>query len=159
MPFFSWCNKIKQQTVEQQVVNNQIDWNNTVPFVPPITQGYVIKVYDGDTITIASKMPYKDSPMFRFSVRLSGIDSPEIKSTSVNEHSLALLSKDALTSRLLGKNVELKNVSLEKYGRLLADVYYDGVHMNKWMLEHKFAVPYSGKTKVRPPEWDDIVIS
>ena len=28
-------------------------------FVPPITNGKVIKVYDGDTITIASKMPWK----------------------------------------------------------------------------------------------------
>jgi hypothetical protein len=29
-----------------------------IPFVPPITSGTVIKVYDGDTITITSKLPY-----------------------------------------------------------------------------------------------------
>jgi len=44
-----------------------ITWNETIPFVPPITNGYVIKVYDGDTITIASKLPYINSPLYRFS--------------------------------------------------------------------------------------------
>ncbi len=34
-----------------------IRWEDTVEFTFPITNGYVIKVYDGDTITIASKLP------------------------------------------------------------------------------------------------------
>jgi endonuclease YncB( thermonuclease family) len=55
----------------------------------------------------------------------------------------------------MGKNVTLENVSLEKYGRLLADVYCDGVNMNNWMLENKFAIPYDGGTKTRPLEWDN----
>ena len=38
-----------------------IEWSQTIPFIPPITQGIVIKVYDGDTITIASKLPYEKS--------------------------------------------------------------------------------------------------
>ena len=36
-------------------------WKNTKPFVPPLKEGIVIKVYDGDTITIASKLPFKES--------------------------------------------------------------------------------------------------
>ena len=54
-------------------------WDDTVVFVPPITDGIVIKVYDGDTITLAQKLPYENSPLFRFAIRLNGIDSPEIK--------------------------------------------------------------------------------
>ena len=38
--------------------NEDIDWKDTVKFVPPIISGMVLKVYDGDTITIASKLPY-----------------------------------------------------------------------------------------------------
>ena len=46
-----------------------IKWEDTVEFTFPITGGRVIKVYDGDTITIASKLPYEESPMYRLSVR------------------------------------------------------------------------------------------
>ena len=129
-----------------------VEWKDTIAYVPPVKTGVVIKVYDGDTITIATKLDYT---MYRFSVRLSGIDSPEIKSKSANEKRLAILAKHALTEQIIGKTVELKNVSMEKYGRLLADVYCNDIHINKWMLDRGFAVPYSGQTKKRPTEWDD----
>ena len=58
---------------------NNIKWEDTVEFTFPIEGGRVIKVYDGDTITIASKLPFNDSPLYRLSVRLNGIDTPEIK--------------------------------------------------------------------------------
>ena len=37
-------------------------YKDTIPFIPPITSGKVIKVYDGDTITIASKLAFEGSP-------------------------------------------------------------------------------------------------
>jgi endonuclease YncB( thermonuclease family) len=93
--------------------------------------------------------------MYRFSVRLRGIDSPEIKSKSPVEKELALNSKMCLSNVILGQIVQLKNVSTEKYGRILADVYVDDVSVNKWMLENKLAVPYNGGKKIRSPEWDN----
>lgn len=57
-----------------------IKLEDTKNFVPPITYGKVVKVYDGDTITIASKLPYIASPIYNFHVRLNGIDAPEIRS-------------------------------------------------------------------------------
>ena len=51
------------------------NFKNAKPFVPPISEGMVVKVYDGDTITIVSQLPYPSSPYYRFSVRLNGIDS------------------------------------------------------------------------------------
>lgn len=133
---------------------SNVEWSNTIPFVPPIKSGYVIKVYDGDTITIAAKMPYMNSPIYRFSVRLNGIDCPEVKSKTLIEKELAINARDALANKIMRKNVTLQNVSLEKYGRLLADVYCDGIHMNQWMLDNKFALPYDGGKKTRPAEWD-----
>ena len=57
-----------------------ITYKDTIPFIIPILYGKVIKVYDGDTITIAAALPIiNNNKLYRFSVRLSGIDSPEIK--------------------------------------------------------------------------------
>jgi micrococcal nuclease len=133
-----------------------VQYHDTRAFVPPIHVGKVIKVYDGDTITIASKYPgAPDSPMYRFSVRLNGIDSAEIKGKTFAEKEQAILARDALSKMILNKIVVLKNLSTEKYGRLLADVYLEDLHLNAWMLEHKYAVPYDGGTKHRPSEWDE----
>jgi len=138
--------------------NNKLNytflWENSKPFIPPITGGIVIKVYDGDTITIATSLPdSKNLDIYRFSVRLRGIDAPEMKSTSEKEKELASKSQIALSNLILGKSIELKNVGVEKYGRVLADVYFQNIHINNWMLENKLAVPYFGKKKIKPLEW------
>ena len=132
-----------------------INWKDTVEFTYPITGGYVIKVYDGDTITIASKMPYENSPLFRFSVRLNGIDTPEIKSKNENEKNLAKKARDSLSQLIMNKKVTLQNVQNEKYGRILADVYLDELHINKWMIDQFLAVAYDGKTKQIPASWSE----
>ena len=132
---------------------SNISYENTVPFVPPVTYGKVIKVYDGDTITIATKLPYPQSPVYRIAVRLNGIDTPEIKGQTQKEKDLAKHIRDTLQAKLMNKVVQLKNTSSEKYGRLLADVYLDDVCINDWMIEQGFAVKYSGGTKERPDNW------
>ena len=132
---------------------SNISYENTVPFVPPVTYGKVIKIYDGDTITIAAKLPYPKSPVYRIAVRLNGIDTPEIKGQTQKEKDLAKKIRDTLQTKLMNKIVQLKNTSSEKYGRLLADVYLDGVCINTWMIEQGFAVRYDGGTKERPDEW------
>jgi endonuclease YncB( thermonuclease family) len=136
------------------MINTNITWDNTVEFIYPITSGYVIKVYDGDTITIASKMPYENSPLFRFNVRLNGIDTPEIKSNNNNEKLLAKNARDSLSQLIMYKNITLQNVKNEKYGRILADVYLDDLHINQWMIDQHFAVVYDGKTKHSPISWN-----
>jgi endonuclease YncB( thermonuclease family) len=126
---------------------NDIDYNNSVAFVPPITGGKVVKVYDGDTITVASKLPFMEEPVYRFSVRLAGIDSPEINSKTIKEKEAALLARDALYDLIFGKIVYFENVSVEKYGRVLADVYCEDIHINSWMLTNNYAIPYFGGAK------------
>lgn len=135
--------------------NEDIDWKDTVKFVPPIISGMVLKVYDGDTITIASKLPYPESPIYRFSVRLNGIDCPEIKGKDENEKECAKIAKEEMTSLVLKKIVTLENVETEKYGRLLADVYVGDLHLNKHLIEKRLAVKYDGGTKYSPTNWMD----
>ena len=122
-------------------------WKDTIPFVPPISNGIVIKVYDGDTITIASKLPYKKSPLYRFSVRLNRIDAPEIKGITKKETQMAIISRDKLAEKCLGKKVKLTEIKREKYGRVLADIHCDGICLNEWMIAEKLAVKYNGVTK------------
>lgn len=151
------CVRIKKNTPKDndsfhinewiQTIDKPITLKDTIEFVPPIDTGIVIKVYDGDTITIASKLPYEHSHVYRFLVRLNGIDCPEIKSKDEQEKICAQKAKQALTELVLNKIVTLKNLKTEKYGRILADVYLNDLHLNKYMLDNKFAIPYDGGKK------------
>ena len=137
-------NNNNMQNFEQNF--EQIKYENTIPFIPEITKGKVVKVYDGDTITIAAQIEGL-VPIYRFHVRLRGIDSPEIKGKTAKEKEYAIVSRDKLAELIMNKQVVLTNVGTEKYGRLLADVYYGDINISQWMLENKLAVPYDGGTK------------
>jgi len=130
-----------------------IKWEETTAFTPPIAGGQVIKVYDGDSITIAGYLPMYNSPLFRFSVRLNGIDTPEIKGKNEDEKTAAKEARDALSNLILHKEIILKNVSTEKYGRILADVYLDDLCVNDWYIKEHYAVKYDGGTKISPASW------
>lgn len=124
-----------------------VEYKNTVEFIPPIQSGKVVKVYDGDTITIASKMPYRGSPIYRFHVRIAGINTPEMKGNGEAEKIFAIKSRNALYSLIYGKMVILSNTSIEKYGRILADVWIGTINVGEWLLENGYAVKYNGGTK------------
>jgi endonuclease YncB( thermonuclease family) len=135
---------------------NDITWEDTVEFTYPVKGGRVIKVYDGDTITIASKLPFKkDSSIYRFSVRLNGIDTPEMKGKGINEDEKqsAHDAQKFVSDLILNKYVVLKNIKNEKYGRILADVYINNTHLNELLIRERYAVPYKGDTKVKPTSW------
>jgi micrococcal nuclease len=130
---------------------------DAIQFIPPVKYGKVVKVYDGDTITIVATLDfgvYQSPQLYKFSVRLTGIDCPEIKTKNENEKKLAIIARDELKKKLDNKIVELKNVSLEKYGRLLADVFVGDICVNEWMVTNGYAVKYDGGTKERPEEWE-----
>ena len=95
--------------------NNTKEEDVAIQFIPPITSGHVIKVYDGDTITIVSKLPYKQSPLYKFSVRLKGLDCPEIKGEHDDEKQCAKLAKSELESLILNKHIILKNIGILAY--------------------------------------------
>jgi len=141
--------------MEYSSILEGVKYEDSIEFKMPIQYGKVVKVYDGDTITIAAYLPIPNSPLYRFSVRLNGIDTPEIRGKTRAEKDLALVAKNALSEFILGKVVELRNIMNEKYGRILADVYLGATHINEWMIENKYAVRYGGGAKVRPTEWDE----
>lgn len=148
-------NNILHKNMSSDLVNllENVEYKDTIPFVPPIQYGKVIKVYDGDTITIASVLPNTTEPIYRFSIRLNGIDTPEIRGKTQEEKELAIQVRDALAEKIYGKMVELRNIGNEKYGRVLAEIYLDGENINQWLVDENFAVAYDGGKKHRPASW------
>ena len=130
------------------------------PFIPEIRAGKIVRVYDGDTVTIAARMQIDgvDIPkLFRYSVRLRRIDSPEMKTKNKKEKELAIKSRDALSQLIMGKMVSFIDVEYDKYGRILAEVLTeDGINVSDWMIKCGYAVTYDGGTKHRPAEWTDV---
>lgn len=124
-----------------------ITYADTQIYIPPIELCKVIKVYDGDTITVATKLYTPDSLIYRFSVRLAGIDTPEMHGSTSDERNAAIASRDVLSNMIMNKTVLLKNVRYEKYGRLLADVYLGELYLNQYLVDNKYAVPYNGGKK------------
>ena len=108
-----------------------------------ITHGKVVKVHDGHSIIVSTKILHEDL-QYRVYIRLRDIVSPKFKSRNEGERELAWISRNALYDLIQGKEVELKNIYAEKYGRLYADVYYGNIHVNQWMVLHKYAMPYNG---------------
>ncbi len=135
------------------IIDDEIDYNKAIKFIPPITNGYVVKVYDGDTITIVSKLPFNESPLYKWSVRLYGIDCPEIKGKNEEEKEIAQIAKKEVEKLCLNKNIKLENVNLDKYGRILANVLIDDINISNFLINKKLAVSYDGGTKISPDNW------
>ena len=149
-------NEIKKIYIKNYMEDgSDIKWEDTVEFTFPIKGGRVIKVYDADTITIASKLPYEESPMYRLSVRLNGIDTPEIKGKGISEEEkeAAKIARDYVSNLVLNKVVRLENIESEKYGRILADVFIGDIHLNELLIKERYAVSYDGGTKKKPQSW------
>ena len=146
-------------TSMESIADTSMDITTLTKFIPVIKTGKVVKVYDGDTITIGARMEIEGKEtknLYQFSVRLNGIDTPELKTKNPTEKSRAILARDDLSNMILGKVVTLTDVSYDKYGRILANVKdASGVDMSQWMIEKGHAVSYDGGTKKRPSEWTD----
>lgn len=124
------------------------DYNKIPKFIPNINVVYVVNVYDGDTITVVSTLNNGDKiTPYRFTIRLNGIDCPEIKTKNELEKKHALRAKDFLVDMIYQKVVYLNVIKCDKYGRLLCDVFYNNINVNKLMIYKNYAIEYDGGTK------------
>lgn len=102
----------------------------------------VIKVYDGDTITVDVDLGFK-IVLRKIKLRLLGINCPEIKSKDPKERKKAIEARDFVKGLILGKEVIIHTTRTGKYGRWLAYVYLlDGTCLNKLLLKKKLARKY-----------------
>jgi endonuclease YncB( thermonuclease family) len=101
-----------------------------------------IRNYDGDTITVSIPQ-WPDIVGKNISVRIYGIDTPEIRGTSGTVKEKARNAK-RLTESLCRKAdvLELRNVRRGKYFRIVAEVYADGKSIAEILLKYGLAKPY-----------------
>ena len=128
---------------EAHATEPKYNMKNTVPFVPPISGGIVIKVQE-NAVIIASTLPYPNSPMYRFHIRLQGIQFLE-NSTKPQQ-----TPQEALEKYILYKEVTLQNMKTDTYGGILADVYVKNRNINLWMVENKYATLYRSRKNGTP---------
>jgi endonuclease YncB( thermonuclease family) len=127
--------------------------------------GRVIDIYDGDTIKVI--LPTFDS-YYKFTIRLNGIDTCEIRSKDKVLQDNALKARNRLLELLTNNKVNTKNdiknilesdvylvwvecCNKDKYGRILANIYKDKQttkSVSEILLEEKLAYKYEGKTKL-----------
>jgi micrococcal nuclease len=106
-----------------------------------------IRNYDADTVTFNIPDAH---PLFgkNISVRVAGVDTPEIKTKNSCEKQKAREAKKFVTSLMRqAKRIDLVDVRRDKYFRILADIEFDGKSLSKLLLKNKLAYPYSGGTK------------
>jgi len=127
-------------------------------------------VYDGDTITkmvidVGFNMQHINS------VRLWGIDTPELRTRNKTEKIKGYQAREMLRLLIGDKQLAIKSFSKKgtgKYGRVLGELYiHNGVNEDeegnvvstKWMnaglklIDCGLAVPYYGGTKVK--DWGE----
>jgi endonuclease YncB( thermonuclease family) len=127
--------------------------------------GRLIDVYDGDTVKVI--LPTFNS-YYKFTIRLNGIDTCEIKSKDkilqdngikARDRVLELLTNNKKDTKKDIKNLLESEVFLvwvecfdnDKYGRILANIYKDENEkksISEILLEEKLAYSYEGKKKL-----------
>jgi endonuclease YncB( thermonuclease family) len=106
----------------------------------------VVRVVDGDTIEFSAQIWIGLS--LTASVRIRGIDTPEMRGKCPEEKALAAAARDLL-AELAGSSIRLTRIEDDKYaGRVLANVASaDGTDLAGGMIARGYARPYDGATR------------
>ena len=123
----------------------------------------ILDIYDADTITICILL--EGFGYIKMSIRLMGIDTPELRGT---QKILGLKARNYLIDKLtnividtddytrymirdmINKDTHMIEVlfgDFDKYGRPLATIYKDGININELLLKDDYAKRYDGGTK------------
>ncbi len=108
----------------------------------------IVRVIDGDTIVVEAR-PWPGQ-IVETSVRIRGVDTPELRSSCDAERQAAAIARDYVISLLHeGETVQLRQIAGDKYfGRVVADVALpDERDLSSLLLEGGFAVSYDGGRK------------
>lgn len=102
-----------------------------VPEGAAVLTDRVVDVIDGDTVRTA-----------RYGrVRYIGIDTPELDADDPDVRRMAWQAREANERLVAGREVQLvlDVQSHDRYGRLLAYVWVDGLFVNAWLLQQGYA--------------------
>tara|TARA_Y100000004_G_scaffold188555_1_gene242850 strand:+ start:398 stop:835 length:438 start_codon:yes stop_codon:yes gene_type:complete len=113
----------------------------------------VVKIIDGDTIDVDIHLGF-NVILNKQRIRLMGIDTPESRTRDLEEKARGLLSKQYMKDKCpVGSTITLHSLDRGKFGRILGEIWEDGVEanedntLNKRMCTEGFAVEYYGGSK------------
>lgn len=111
---------------------------------PGPVEADVVRVIDGDTFVAAAHI--WPGQILTVSVRVRGIDAPEIRSRCAAEKAAGQKSRAALEDLLASGRIKIRNIGADKYfGRILADVMTaDDVSVAEHLVARALARPYDG---------------
>ena len=109
-----------------------------------VLPAYIMKVYDGDTITASIHVL---SSYYLFQVRIDGIDTPELKTGTEASKEKGKEAGEFVRDLVLNKFVTLRCKDFDKYGRLLADVETSAGNVADLLLQKHKAIEYHGGKK------------
>ncbi|HWN08848.1 MAG TPA: thermonuclease family protein [Pyrinomonadaceae bacterium] len=104
-----------QLSISAQQPSSSVATANNVQLV---IEGKVIGVHDGDTVTVL------DQNNKKFTIRLQGIDAPELK------QEFGASSQKNLSGMVLGKQVAIHWSKVDKYRRTVGTIMLDGRDIN-----------------------------
>ena len=104
----------------------------------------VTDAYDGDTLTVEAAL-WPDLT-WEGSVRVVGVDSPEIRGLCELEHAWAILARDYVRDLLIDETVFLTDVENDRYGgRVLAQVHLEsGDNLADLLIANGLGRTYDG---------------
>lgn len=105
-----------------------------------VLTGKVIRVADGDTITV------RDEAGRKHRVRLQGIDAPE------KQQRFGQACKRSLTEKVIGEIVTVEYEDEDRYGRILGTVYFGERNLNLEQVEEGCAWFYRYYAKDIPED-------
>ena len=107
----------------------------------------VIKVHDGDTITL--RTDFRD---FDFPLRFLDIDAPEMNAGGE-------AARDWLKSKILGHEISVSidtDNRVGRYGRLLGRIFFNGINLGMEMLYLGLVKPFGTKKEGQIPDLGQI---
>ena len=114
------------------------------------------RVIDGDTFTIDwyENSPYEGKDI---SIRVRGVDTPEMKGKCPSEKVMANTARTALISKLKGVNglakIHLSDLGRDKFGRILAKVYVQDSYLSEYedlaeyLINNGYGRAYNGSKR------------
>lgn len=101
-----------------------------------------VRAYDGDTVTL--RITIWPALTKVESVRLAGIDTPEIRGDCDSEKRRAREARDFVRERLTDAELRVTISEIGKYGRAVGRITVDGEDLGQMLLDRGHARPYDG---------------
>lgn len=135
----------KSEEEQLEFIETLCEFSKPYTFDGMCVLGKVSRVIDGDSCVV--NFPIDGKP-WSFSMRLLGIDCPEMRTRDLREKEMGLKAKKLVESLVLDRIVAFHLGDFDKYGRLLGRIKTRGdVDVADHLVENNLARPYTGGKK------------